>query len=426
MTTNVQTSTEWERPALPAGDGAATLMIRIVAPVMPAGTSATRPAVDLACVIDRSGSMGGRPIELAKQAVSQAVGMLDRRDRAALVVYDDRVDLIHPLAPVDSRSRNEIRLGLARVDARGATNLCDGWLTGCRELARHDAPAGTGGRVRRAMLLTDGLANVGEQSPDVIFRHATELRQRGISTTTLGMGEHFEESLLSGMAEAGGGNFVYLESAAQLARTFERELGRLTATTATRLNLRLRLPDGLHGELISRFPVERNGHRFDIAIDDLVSGDDLVLIFEVTSRALRIGERLPIDASLRWTDPLTGDRRTDAIPVALLETIEERLCAAMPPLAEVTAQSAIQHAALDQLRAMELDRAGRFAESRALHSQALDVLSAAPLQAADQHLRDEARTYAKYDGSVAFSEHDRKRAASDSFDRTRRRRVSEE
>lgn len=426
MTTNVQTSTEWERPALPAGDGAATLMIRIVAPVMPAGTSATRPAVDLACVIDRSGSMGGRPIELAKQAVSQAVGMLDRRDRAALVVYDDHIDLIQPLLPVDSRSRNEIRLGLARVDARGSTNLCDGWLTGCRELARHDAPAGSGERVRRAILLTDGLANVGERSPDAIFRHATELRQRGISTTTLGMGTSFDDSLLSGMAEAGGGNFVFLESAAQLARTFERELGRLTATTATRLNLRLHLPEGLHGELISRFPVERTGHRFDIAIDDLVSGDEVVLVFEVTSRTLRIGERLPIDLSLRWTDPMSGSRRTDESPVVPLEVIDDRIYATMPRLDEVSAQAAMQHAALDQLRAMELDRAGRYAESRVLHTQAFDVLSAAPLQAADQHLRDEARTYAKYDGSAAFSEHDRKRAASDSFTRTRRRRVSEE
>jgi Ca-activated chloride channel family protein len=426
MTTALHISTEWERPALPTGDGAATLMIRIVAPVTNERTATTRSAVDLAFIIDRSGSMDGRPIELAKQAVSQAAGMLDRRDRAALVVYDDHIDLIHPLSPVDSRNRNELRLGLAHVDARGSTNLCDGGLTGCRELARHDTPAGRGERIRRAILLTDGLANVGERSPAVIFRHATELRQRGISTTTLGMGTNFDDSLLSGMAEAGGGNYVYLESASQLAHTFERELGRLTAIAATRLNLRLRLPDGLHGELVSRFPIERSGHRFDIAIDDLVAGDEVVLIFDVTSRDLRAGDRLPIECSLRWTDPISGERRTDASPIESLDVIEDRIYAAMPRIQDVSAQAAIQHAALDQRRAMELDRAGRYAESRALHTQAFDVLSAAPLQAADQHLRDEAQTYASYDGSTAFSEHDRKRAAADSFGRTRRRRVSEE
>lgn len=426
MTTALQISTEWERPALPTGDGAATLMIRIVAPAANERTAANRSAVDLAFVIDRSGSMDGRPIELAKQAVSQAVGMLDRRDRAALVVYDDQIDLVHPLSSVDSRNRTELRLGLAHIDARGSTNLCDGWLTGCRELARHGTPTGRGERIRRAILLTDGLANVGERSPSVILRHATELRQRGISTTTLGMGEHFDESLLLGMAEAGGGNHVYLESASQLAHTFERELGRLTSVAATRLNLRLRLPDGLHGELISRFPVERSGHQFDIAIDDLVSGDEVVLIFDVTGRDLRAGERLSIECSLRWTDPIDGDRRTDVTSIEPLEVIDDRIYAAMPRFEDVSAQAAIQHAALDQRRAMELDRAGRYAESRALHTQAFDVLSAAPLQAADQHLRDEAQTYAQYDGNVAFSENDRKRAAADSFARTRRRRVSEE
>ncbi len=426
MTTALHISSEWERPALPTGDGAATLMIRIVAPVMPERAPASRPSVDLAFVIDRSGSMAGRPIELAKQAVSQAAGMLDRRDRAALVVYDDHIDVIHPLLPVEARTRNELRLGLAQVDARGSTNLCDGWLTGCRELARHEMPAARGERIRRAILLTDGLANVGERSPDAIFRHATELRQRGISTTTLGMSTNFDDSLLSGMAEAGGGNYVYLESASQLTHTFERELGRLIATTATRVNLRLHLPEGLHGELISRFPVERSGHRFDIAIDDLVSGDEVVLIFELTSRDLRAGDRLPIECSLRWTDPATGDRRTDSSPVTPLEVIDDRIYATMPGIEDVSAQAALQHAALDQRRAMELDRAGRYAESRALHTHAFDVLAAAPLQFADLHLRDEAQTYATYDPSAAFAEHDRKRAASDSFNRTRRRQVSEE
>src|SRR6476646_2586332 len=125
MMTALHISSEWERPALPTGDGAATLMIRIVAPVMPERAPASRPSVDLAFVIDRSGSMAGRPIELAKQAVSQAAGMLDRRDRAARVVYDDHIDVIHPVVPVEAHTRNELRLGWAQVDARGSTNLCD-------------------------------------------------------------------------------------------------------------------------------------------------------------------------------------------------------------------------------------------------------------------------------------------------------------
>jgi Ca-activated chloride channel family protein len=421
-----QISTEWERPALPAGDGSAILMIRIVAPILPEQRTAFRPAIDLAFVIDRSGSMAGRPIELAKQAVSQAVGMLDSRDRAALVVYDNQIDLLQPLSRVDARSRSELRLGLASVDARGSTNLCDGWLTGCRELARHEDAAGSGERIRRAILLTDGLANQGETSASAIWQHATELRQRGITTTALGMGQEFDDALLSGMAEAGGGNYVYLESAAQLARTFERELDRLSAISATRINLRLRLPDGLRGELLNRFPVERTGKRFDIAIDDLAAGDEVVLIFALTSRGLRTGDRLPLELSLKWTDPSSGARQTEAASVLPLEVIDDRIYAAMPGIDEVSAQAAILHAAADQRKAMELDRAGRYVESRSLHHAAFDTLAAAPLPAEDAHLREEARAYADFDPAAAFTEHTRKQATHASFNRARRRRTADE
>lgn len=422
MTTNsLQLSATWERPALTAGHGSATLMIRIVAPHVPERTRSNRPAVDLAFVIDRSGSMSGRPIELARKAVSQAVGMLDSRDRAALVVYDDQIDLLHRLSPVDSRARNELRMALARVDARGSTNLCDGWLTGCRELARHERVPQRTERIRRAILLTDGLANVGETVPAIICKHAAELRVRGISTTTLGMGTNFDDTLLSGMAEAGGGRYVYLESASQLASTFERELGRLTATTATRLNLRVQLPEGLRGELLNPFPVERQGRRFDISVDDVVAGDEVVLIFEITGRDLREGERHPVGLSLRWTDPVSGERRTGSAAVLPLDVVDDRFFATLPVDSDVAAQGAIIRASANQRRAMELDRAGRYAESRALHHAAFDALAAAPLQAEDAHLLDEARTYAAYDAGTAFSEHDRKQAAFASFDRTRRR-----
>jgi len=424
--TLLQISTDWERPALTTGASTATLLIRIVAPERGASSNHDRAGIDLAFVIDRSGSMNGRPIELARQAVSQAIGMLDHRDRAALVVYDDEIELLYPLTTVDSRTRKELRSILTQVDARGMTNLCDGWLTGCRELARHQSTHDSGALLRRTILLTDGLANTGETDPAVIWKHATGLRQRGITTTALGMGEQFEQTLLAGMAEAGGGNFVYLTSANRLAHTFERELGRLTATVATKLNLRVCLPDGLHGELLNRFPVERHGHQFDIALDDLVAGDEIALVFEITSRDLTLGAQPPLEFSLRWTDPRTRQRQTDSVPVTPLEVIDERRYATLPRLPEVAAQSAILRAAADQARAMELDREGRFAESRALHHAAFDLLQAAPLDADDAQLLENARAYAAHDANVAFSEHDRKQATATSFQRARRRHLASE
>ncbi len=369
--------------------------------------------------------MAGRPIGLAKHAVSQAVEMLEQRDRASLVVFDDQVDLLHPLAEVSARQRNELRLALARVDARNSTDLCSGWLTGCREIARHEATSGAD-RVRRAIVLTDGMTNQGETSVAVICQHASELRRRGITTTTLGMGQNFDEGLLSAMAEAGGGNFTYVDSAAQLARTFERELDRLTAITATRLNVRLRLPDGLHGSLLSPFPVERAGHQFDVAIDDLSTNDEVVLIFEVTGRDLMRDARLPIELSVRWTDPIGNVRQTDRASVVPLTVVDERTYAVMPRSDEVATQIAMLKASRDQRRAMELDRSGRFAESRQLLHQAFDVLMDAPATDEVLHLRDEAQTYAGFDPSAPLTEHTRKQAVHNSVFRSRRRQSLEQ
>lgn len=409
----------WDRPAIVAPAGTATLMIRILAPE--AGNLRTlRPPIDLAFVIDRSGSMSGRPIELARQAVSHAVGMLDRRDRAALVAFDDEIDLVHPLMIVDTQQRNELRSALARVDARGSTDLCGGWLSGCRELARHESRDGQD-RVRRSILLTDGLANQGETSVSVICQHASELRQRGITTTTLGMGHNFDEVLLSAMAEAGGGNFVYLESANQLTRTFERELDRLTTITATKVNLRLRLPDGLHGELLSPFPVERTGHRFDVAIDDLSASDEVVLVFEVTGRDLMLDARLPFELSVRWTDPNQNERQTQEATISPLTVVDHRTYDTLPRSEEVLTYTAVLRASAGQRRAMELDRAGRFAESRRVLAEALETLMAAPQTDEVLHLREETRSYADQDAAAPLSEHARKQAVHNALARSRRR-----
>ncbi len=422
--TNLTIETTWERPALTAETGSATLMIRVVAPAATSRDKASRPPIDLAFVIDRSGSMSGRPLELAKQAVSHAAGMLDHRDRASLVVFDDHVDLLHRLAEVSPRQRNELRLALAHVDARGSTDLCGGWLTGCRELARHVAQGGPE-RVRRAILLTDGLANHGETSVSAICRHASELRQRGITTTTLGMGHGFDEGLLSGMAEAGGGNFAYVESAAQLGRTFERELDRLTAITATRINLRLRLPDGLHGQLLNPFPFERAGHRFDVALDDLSANDEVVLVFAITGRELLRDARLPLELSVRWTDPIGHGRQTDEVAVTPLMVVEDRIYAEMPRSAEVAAQAALLKASADQRRAMELDRSGQFAESRQLLHQAVELLMDAPETDEVIRLRAETSAYAAHDAAAPLTEHTRKQAVHDALSRSRRRQPAD-
>jgi Ca-activated chloride channel family protein len=166
--------------------------------------------MSLGLVLDRSGSMAGAKLDLAREGAIRAIRALRPEDRLSLVAYDDRIELLVRSGPPTSRQRvAEHRL--LQLEARGNTDLCGGWLRGCEQV-------GLGiedGRLGRCLLLTDGLANEGVTDRLAIVGHAAELRRRGVTTSTLGVGRDFDEGLLREMAEGGGGNF-YFAGARQL------------------------------------------------------------------------------------------------------------------------------------------------------------------------------------------------------------------
>ncbi|MGH2408201.1 MAG: vWA domain-containing protein [Candidatus Limnocylindrales bacterium] len=237
-----------------------------------------RLPVNLAFVLDRSGSMGGDKIRLAKQAVNEALDRLHPDDRFSVVVYDDHIDVVMPTSAATTEARREALERLARIEARGSTDLGGGWLRGCEQVALALSEEG----VNRCLLLTDGLANVGMKDPDELARHADELRARGVSTSTFGVGADFDERLLQSMASAGGGNFYYIADAAAIRDHITSEVGESLDIVARGVVLEVTAPRGVRVEALSPYPTRQHGGWTEIEIGNLTSDQQLQVVLRLT------------------------------------------------------------------------------------------------------------------------------------------------
>ena len=149
--------------------------------------------------------------------------------------------------------------------------------------------------------------------PRELATHAGEIRQRGIGTTTVGVGEDFDEGLLSAMAEAGGGNFKYVANPAELREFFSEELQELFTVHATGFTIGFTCPHGARAELISAFPVTRNGKRFEVAIGDVAARDEIDLVFTVRVNPGAMNTTVPFAVTAAWTDPRQDQRHQATI-----------------------------------------------------------------------------------------------------------------
>ncbi len=346
------------------GDSVRYLRLHITAP--PPDTSLARQPKNLAIALDRSGSMEGQPLRIAKQAVETAVNMLAPGDYFTLVAFDDEIEVVADAIPVQAGSADQIIRLLNSIPARGSTDIAKGWLTAARcAAARMDqAPQ----HQHHVIVLSDGQANHGEVHPDRLGDHALQLHQRGISSSAIGIGEGYSQTQLKPIATSGGGNLHDAQHPHEIAEVLEGEMAGLLNTAATDLEWTLTLPDGVEAECLNRFPVRQSPGKIRVNLGMVRSGSqrDAVLLLKLPSAALH--STLDFPARLNWRDN-SGQRQSLNLTPAAIQFASGTQNNAQPrniPLSERVASLWFANL-LDQI--IEQNRRSDFAATEQLLAQ---------------------------------------------------------
>ncbi len=237
---------------LAGGDGLVRIELAIRGDAAPGGDAESMPS-DLVVVLDQSGSMAGEKIVHARAAIRQLISALGPEDRFALVSYSIGAHTAIPLSAVSDRTRERWRAIVDGISIGGGTNLSSGLDRGL------DIVDGNrlGGRIPRIILISDGLANQGDVSLSGLRARARRAAVGEYTLTTIGVGTDFDEQLLATLADAGTGNYYYIQRSSDLAKIFSDEFETARESVARGLAVTVRPAAGVEVVDAAGYPLER-------------------------------------------------------------------------------------------------------------------------------------------------------------------------
>jgi Ca-activated chloride channel family protein len=259
-----------------------------------------RTPVNVAIVLDRSGSMSGEKIWKAKEAAKMAVSRLGPQDIVSVIAYNHGVEVLVPATKATDKSFIFNRIDSLAAD--GNTALFSGVSKGAAELRKFRG----GNRVNRVILLSDGLANVGPSSPAELADFGASLIKEGISVTTIGLGMGYNEDLMASLARSSDGNHAFAETADDLNGIFTFELGDLLAVVANDVLVEIQCPPGVRPMRVLGRDAQIFGQKVVAKLNQIYSNQEKFLLLEVDIPASKEGEvRRLASVNVKYNNTIT-------------------------------------------------------------------------------------------------------------------------
>ncbi len=348
--------------------------------------SKKRVPINLAIVIDKSGSMSGQRIEKAREAAILAVNMLNENDTLSIVAYDSKARVIVPATKVDNKLRI-IGLINENIYAEGGTALFAGLSKGIKQVENQL----TKDKVNRIILLSDGQANIGPSSVDELSQLAIIAAKKNIAITTLGIGSDYNELLMSSIASYSDGNHVFVNNSADLENVFVHEFTDLMSAIAQDVVITIQLKNGVKPvRLLGRDGVIK-GNEITVKMNQLFSNQEKYVLLEVIPDKGKVGqEKTLAQVDLKYDNLLENKTENETQEVRISYTKDKKMVDDAIHH-DVVVETELQKVALENEKALELYNQGKRDEAQQLLRENGEALKAISAQSPTMSMSDKER-----------------------------------
>lgn len=344
-----------------------------------------RTPMNLSVVLDRSGSMQGAKIEKARQAAMVALDKLDDDDFFSLVIYDTDTEVLIAPERVGNRDRRDsLKRRIERIQPGGSTALHAGVTLGAKQVRKFIEKE----RVNRVILLSDGIANVGPSRTSDLTSLGRELREERISVSTVGLGDDYNEDLMTALAESSNANYYYVQDAEKLPGIFAEELNAVQSVVARTLNIRITVPEGVKlQEIVGQPEIKCQDRAVEISMPEFFGGEKRKYLAKCIVDA-KVPEALDVAAVEMKYEAADGAKATIPSQAANVKFTEDQKKSDDSLISEVAKEKTLVENRLAQELAVKYADEGRAKDASNVLRQQTEFNSTLPAAAAPANLSE--------------------------------------
>jgi Ca-activated chloride channel family protein len=263
-------------------------------------TTATQSApMNLALVIDRSGSMKGDRIA---NAMNAAVGALERMrdgDSVTVVSFDQLAQVVVPPTRVSAQNRSSIEGSIRSIRLGGDTCISCGLDEAMKQLSLTTLGSD---RVNRMILLSDGATNSGIRDMSGMRAMAGRMRDKGVTISTIGVDVDFDEKMMAAIAQEANGKHHFVANASSLPDVFAKEFDDVLASVANEAELTIDLAPGVEVAEVFDRSFRREGQKLVIPFGTFSAKQEKTVLVKLRVPTDKEGSENVADVKLAFRD----------------------------------------------------------------------------------------------------------------------------